>query len=118
MTKKSETFEQEIARIHELLEGSGAIVEWNAKVIDPDNRGKKRQIDVLIKKGNLTTFLECRIHKDQQNIKWIEELIGRRVSLQADCIVGVSSSGFTSGAIKKAEKFGILLRDLKNLSDS
>ena len=75
MTKKSDEFERDIARIHELLEGTEAEVIWNAKVVSPTSKKKrKRQIDVLIKKDGLTTFVECRLHKGKQNVKWVEEL--------------------------------------------
>ncbi len=50
-------------------------------------------------------------------VKWIEELIGRRVSLEANAIVAVSASGFTSGAIKKQIKYGVLLKDVNELTD-
>lgn len=50
-------------------------------------------------------------------MKWVEELIGRRPSLGADEIIGVASAGFTAGARKKAARFGVRLRDFKQLSD-
>jgi hypothetical protein len=45
-------------------------------------------------------------------------LIGRRSSLAADEIVAVASSGFTSGAIAKAARYGIATRDLMSLTDN
>jgi hypothetical protein len=117
MTKASDQFEQMIARIHELLEGEGAQVEWNENIPDPDNPWRLRQIDVVVRKDGFLGLIECRIHKSKQNVKWVEELIGKRISLKADAVVAVSSSGFTSGAMKKAAKYGIVLRDLLTLSD-
>jgi len=118
MTKASDEFEIMISRIHELLEGEGANVEWNERIPDPDNPKQLRQVDVVIRKDGLINLVECRLHKEPQDVKWIEELIGRRISLEASAIAAVSTSGFTSGAIKKAEKYGVILRDLKNLSDA
>ncbi|OGA85868.1 MAG: hypothetical protein A2Z90_08315 [Burkholderiales bacterium GWA2_64_37] len=46
-------------------------------------------------------------------MKWIEELIGRRLSLEADQVIAASDSGFTEGAKRKAHRYGILLRDLQ-----
>jgi hypothetical protein len=83
MTKESDEFEIMIARIHELLEGEDASVEWNEKIPDPDNQEQMRQVDVLIRKNGFTSLIECRLHKEPQNVKWIEELIGRRISLDA-----------------------------------
>jgi hypothetical protein len=39
------------------------------------------------------------------------------VSLSAQVVIAVSSSGFTVGAIAKARKHGIILRDLQELTD-
>jgi hypothetical protein len=117
MARTSDEFEQMIARIHELLEGEGSQVEWNEHIPDPDNPGRLRQIDVVVRKDGFLGLIECRIHKSKQNVKWVEELIGRRISLKADAVVAVSSNGFTGGAIKKAAKHGIVLRDLLSLSD-
>jgi len=117
MNKASDEFEIMISRIHELLESEDAIVEWNERIPDPDNPGQGRQVDVLVSKNDLKTLIECRLHKKPQDVKWIEELMGRRTSLEADTIVAVSSSGLTSGAIKKANKYGVILRDINQLID-
>jgi hypothetical protein len=113
----SEFFEKMIARIHSILEGSKSSVTWNDRIVDPDNENKTRQIDVSVKTGKFLTIIECRIHKNKQNVKWIEELIGRRMSLNADAILAVSSSGFTEGAILKARKYGIVTRDFLTLTE-
>lgn len=116
MTKASTQFEQRIHRIHELLENTGAEVVWNDKVPDPDNPSQARQIDIAIRRGGKLTIVECRVHQAVQDVKWIEELIGRRISLAADAVIAVSNSGFTAGAFKKAAAHGIILRDLRTLT--
>jgi hypothetical protein len=115
--KPSTAFEHQIERIHKLLEGEAAKVTWNDKIPDPDNPDQLRQIDITIQRGEVTIHAECRIHQSPQDVKWIEELIGRRASLGADAIIAVSSSGFTVGAIRKASAFNIHLRTLGTLSD-
>ena len=117
MSKASDDFEKLIARTHELLEGDSASVEWNERIPDPDNPTQGRQIDVLVRKNGLVNLIECGLHKVPQDVQWIEELIGRQASLQADAIVAVSASGFTSGAIRKANKYGVILKDLCALTD-
>jgi hypothetical protein len=116
MTRESDDFEQRIHRIHELIEGSSAEVTWNERIPDPDNPAQPRQIDIAIRRDGTLTIVECRLHKERQDVNWIEELIGRKASLQATNVVAVSSSGFTEGAIRKAERFGIALRDLKDIA--
>ncbi len=117
MNRKSDQFEILVSRVHELLEGENTIINWNKRIPDPDNPAQGRQIDVLIQKNDLITFIECRQHKQKQDVQWIEELIGRRISLNANSIIAVSASGFTAGAINKANKYGIILKDFETLSD-
>src|SRR5258708_18234547 len=101
--KESHLFEQRIHRIHELLEQSGAEVTWNDRIADPDNPEQPRQIDVTIRRGQHLTLIECRIHKTTQNVKWIDELIGRRQSLAAPSVIAVSASRFTQRAQRNGE---------------
>jgi restriction endonuclease len=110
-------FEQQIQRIYDLVSEPGAQVTWNDHLPDPDNPTQSRQIDVTIKRAGLLTLVECRRHKSRQDVQWIEELIGRQTSLGAHAVIGVSSSGFTAGALAKASKHGIILRDLDKLTD-
>jgi hypothetical protein len=79
--------------------------------------GGARQIDVSIRRDGSFTLVECRIHKDPQDVTWIEALIGRRLSLKADAVIAVSASGFTKTARDKAIAHGIHLRDFASLSD-
>lgn len=95
----------------------GAEVTWNGRIADPDNEEQTRQIDVLIKRDNSITHVECRTHNKPQDVKWIEELIGRKISLNADFMIAVSDSGFTEGAVKKAKRYEIILRGIRDLSD-
>jgi hypothetical protein len=117
MVKASEAFELQVHRIHELLEDSGAQVTWNDHLPDPDNPPQLRQVDITIRRGGHLILIECRHHQTPQDVRWIEELIGRRSSLGADTVIAVSSSSFTQGALKKAKRHGIILRDLCALTD-
>ena len=109
--------ERQISRIHELLERSHECVTWNDHIPDPDNPEQLRQIDVTIRRGDKLTLIECRLSRSRQNVKWIEELVGRRQSLGAHAILGVSSAGFTKLAQRKAARFGVVLYDLRQLTD-
>ena len=118
MSENSDKFEQQIKRIHDLTEQPGSEITWNDRIADPDNPKQSRQIDISINRDGVLTHIECRLHKNRQDVKWIEELIGRRISLQADALIAVSASGFTKGAIKKAKTYGIILRDILSLTES
>ena len=106
--KPSEVFEQQIHKIYTLLERFEAEVTWNDRIIDPDQPTRRRQIDITIKRDDHLTIIECRLRQSRQNVQWIEELIGRRQSLQANEVIAVSSSGFTSGAVAKANSHDII----------
>ncbi|MDX2373867.1 restriction endonuclease [Psychrobacter sp. PP-21] len=110
MTPKE--FEQIVGRIISIMVKSGDEVVWNDKISDPDNPKQMRQIDIAINHDGLKSHIECRHHSAPQDVKWIEELIGRKLSLDAFAMIAVSSSGFTEGATKKAEKHGIFLHTL------
>jgi Restriction endonuclease len=114
---ESSRFEQEVERIHRLLEDEGAQVTWDEHLPDPDNPGQLRQIDVTIRRDGKLTLVECRIHQSPQDVTWIEELIGRRLSLKADAVIAVSNCGFTKGARLKAERFGVILREFRTLTE-
>jgi hypothetical protein len=116
--RASRVFEQQIHRVHELLDGSGAVVTWNDHIPDPDNPQQMRQIDVTIRRGTHLTLVECRLHQSPQDVNWIEELMGRRRSLVADAVIAVSSSGFTAGALSKAQRYGVITRDLYDLTEA
>jgi Restriction endonuclease len=118
MEMTPDAFERQVSRIHELLERSGCCVTWNDHIPDPDNPKQVRQIDVTIRRGEVFTVIECRLSRKRQNVKWIEELMGRRQSLGAQAIIGVASAGFTMGAQRKADRFGVVLRDLRTLTDN
>jgi hypothetical protein len=99
------------------LQNREAEVTWNDHISDPDNLPRARQIDVTLRRNGALTLVECRFHKAPQDVQWIECLIGRRISLGAQSVIAVSSSGFTTGALAKARQYGIITRDLQLLTD-
>lgn len=117
LTKESDAFEKQIARIHEFLERANAEVTWNEKILDPDNLNQTRQIDFTIRNSGSFIIGECRFRKGIEDVTWIEELIGRKISFRADGVIAVSSSGFTDGAIKKAAAHGIILRNFFEITE-
>lgn len=115
--KSSAQFERQVRRIYELLLDSEAEVTWDDHIPDPDNPGQLRQIDITIRRDEKFTLVECRKQRARQDVQWVEELIGRRTSLRADAVIAVSGSGFTVGALRKAEQHGIIARELQQLTD-
>src|SRR4051794_624558 len=64
----SDSFEQLIKRVHQLLAESEAEVTWNDRIQDPDNPARLRQIDVTIRQNGVLTLVECRQHKSPQDV--------------------------------------------------
>jgi hypothetical protein len=117
MTHKSDAFEQLNTRIHKLLAGTSKVT-WNSSIPDPDDPTQARQIDILIEEpGSRRTSVECRDRAGAQSVMWIEELIGRKLSLRLDGMIGVAVNGFTPLAAKKAANYGIILYDFRTLTD-
>jgi hypothetical protein len=113
---KAKEFEQQIARIYEVLAAEADQVKWDDNIPDPDNAKQRRQIHITVRRGEEVTHIECRSHRERQDTKWIEELVGRKSSLGATTMIAVSDSGFTRGAMLKAKKLGIFLRALNEVS--
>ena len=84
---------------------------------DPDT-GSLRQIDGVIRRDGKIVHIECRDHSVPQDVMWIEELIGRRESLEADGVIAVSLSGFGKPALTKAKAKGIVTRTLSEMTDT
>lgn len=118
MTEESIAFEKLNSRIEKLRQTTKATVKWNAHIPDPDDPNESRQIDVLIQNGSLRTGVECRLRDGVQSVMWVEELIGRKQSLQLDGMIGVAVNGFSKLAQKKAQHHGIVLYDFRTLTDA
>jgi hypothetical protein len=118
MTAESDAFEQLNARIRKLVDGRTAKVTWNAHIPDPDSPKVLRQIDVLIEEGGRRTAVECRDRDSSQSVTWVEELVGRRISLGLDGIIGVAVNGFSKPAVVKAKRHGVALYDFRSLTDA
>ena len=92
MNVDSVDFEKQIKKIHDVLVQDYGTVTWNDKIPDPDNPKQSRQIDITVLINNRLIHIECRHHKKPQDTQWIEELYGRKISLNAGSMIGVSSS--------------------------
>jgi hypothetical protein len=106
------SFERQIARIHRALEETGAQVIWNDRLPDPDNPDQERQIDVTIRRVDHLTLIECRKRRAPQDVTWVEELYGRRVSMRANSVIGVSAWSNSKGG----ESLGVFLRDFDSVT--
>ena len=102
-----------------------ALAPWPVTVTSPDYiRGKLsdslREVDVSVRGRlgctNLLVIIESRERRDAEDVTWIEQLAQKMVDVGASQAVAVSSTGFTAGARNMAERVGVLLRTVEDVS--
>jgi hypothetical protein len=82
------------------------------------SRGLARSVRLMLrsKRSDGTTIhVECRMRSGRQDVQWIEELAGRRLSLGIDGIMAVSANGFSENAHKTGRLLRVQTWDLADL---
>lgn len=82
--------------------------------------GQKREIDVLIEYYDpdhhvRRISIECRDRHSIQDVQWIEQLVTKKNDLNIDITIAATTTSFTEPAIKKAEKYGIVLEEAEKI---
>lgn len=112
-------FEQLVARI-EKDAGPLALVVTSPDRILCKVTGRRREVDASIRScagtANILITIECRKRRPKQDVTWIEQLAAKRDAIGAACTIAVSSSGFTPNAVAVANRHGIQLRRLSEVS--
>lgn len=110
MPKRTNDFQTLIKHIYEQIVPDGGTVIESGMVHDKD-AGILREVDILVKykyAGHEFSFVvECRDRSRAETVEWIDGLIGKTKSLDVNKVIAVSSKGFASSAIKKAQQNGI-----------
>jgi hypothetical protein len=108
--KRSNEF-QDLVTLIEGISASPTTRVTSSKELSEYPDSSLREIDILIEdeiNGHpVKLAVECRDYAKPQDKTWIDELIGKYRDLKVDKVVAVSSSGFTKGALRKAEEVGI-----------
>jgi len=118
MVRKGRDLEILVALLEDSLGPSG--IEINSPDYIPDkDTGENREVDVSLR-GKIGSFevlaiIECRKRKEIPDVRWIEEVDGKRKSVCAHKAMVVSSSGFTVPAQRKANSLNIELRTLDKI---
>jgi hypothetical protein len=105
---RTNEFQQIVKYIYDQI-SPGATVTESAFLKERD--GTLREVDILIEwkfaGTDLQMAVECRDYTRDQNIEWLDQLIGKYRDLRVDKIVAVSSSKFRPAAKRKAKEHGI-----------
>lgn len=108
-------FEKLVTKLEKALFPIGAIIKTPDKLKD-NVTGQLREVDgsIHFKSKNKETLItiECRKRGQKQDITWIEQLVTKRKSLNADKTIAVSSKGFSKSAKILAEQNSIILKTL------
>ena len=114
-------FEQLVARVEQVMAGD------RVKVTSPDRvrsllTGRRREVDASIRttigSSEILVTVECRRRSATQDVTWLEQLGCKKQAIGAARTIAVSSSTFSSDAIRVAEYYGIDLRNLSEISDA
>jgi hypothetical protein len=120
MARKGRDLEKVISLLEGQLQQSGIQVKSPDFLPDRDT-GTPREVDISLRgqigSSDILAIIECRDHsKHPQDITWIEQVICKRSSVNADKVLAVSSSKFSEPARIKAEKNNIELRTLDEIN--
>lgn len=114
-------FEKLVARIE------GALLKHGAVIQSPDRirsllTNRLREVDASIRaqvgSAEILITLECRKRSAKQDATWLEQLGNKKVAIGAARTIAVSTSEFSSDAMKLAAHYGIDLRIVKNITES
>jgi len=117
--RRGKNFEELVASFEKFAKTKNLQIKSPEYIVGKISR-KRREIDVTLRGtiGSTSVFvaIECRERKKAQGIVWIEEIISKKKDIGADIMIAVSSSKFTSGAVRSAQSAGVLLRYIKSFN--
>jgi hypothetical protein len=110
MPARTNEFQQMVTAIYSQIVPAGGHVTESA-MLRENGTGAEREVDVLIEHNvaghAIKIAVECRDHGRDQNLAWIDGLIGKYSRLKVNQIVAVSSSPFSQSAKAKAAQHNI-----------
>ena len=116
MPKRTNEFQQIVLRIHAALAGTAATVEESV-LLKEKNSDATREVDVLVSTsaaGHLIKVaVECRDNARDQDITWVDCLVGKYINLDVQKVVAVSHTDYSATAAQKAAQHNIELLTLK-----
>jgi len=117
--KRTNTFQDVVAIVTRHMAGDALIEE--SVLVTPMRGGTPREVDVVVTSTvgghHVVVGIEASKRSRPAPVGWIEEMMGKHDTLPTDKLVLYSGSGFTSGAVQKAEEYGILAVSGEPISD-
>ncbi|MEX2242970.1 MAG: hypothetical protein WD716_03890 [Fimbriimonadaceae bacterium] len=120
MSRKGREFEKLVRRVEAALSGADATVESPGYIGDVDT-GQRRECDCTIKTRvgsvDILILVECREREETSDVVWIEQLMGKKWSVQANRVLAVTSNPVSKPAMLKAVRHNIEVRVLSDITD-
>lgn len=106
MPRRTNTFQQVVKLVYELMADNDATVEESAMLLDRDTDGK-REVDVLVT-GQIAGVpmriqIEATAQAEPVDVKWVEAELEKHRAVRANQLILVSEAGFSKDAKTKAE---------------
>lgn len=122
MPRRSNEFQGLVLRIYAAMERvRGAKVEESV-LLKEEGTDDAREVDVLVSRpvGErvVKIAIEARDHSRDQDVTWVDSLIGKFSGLGVDAVVAVSHTPFTPSAARKAARHRIKLLELREAERS
>lgn len=113
------TFQDVVAIVTRHMAGDALVEE--SVLVTPIRGGASREVDVVVTSTvgghRIVVGIEAAKRSRPAPVGWIEEMMGKHDALPTDKLVLYSGSGFTRGAIEKAEEYGVLAISGDPISD-
>src|SRR5690242_12398236 len=111
-------FEKLVTLIEKTLGPDGPTVKSPDRIRDL-HTGNLREVDASIRhkvgSASILVTIECRFRGRSQDDTWIEQLAKKREKIGAAKTIAVSSTGFSSSAVKTAALSGIETRTMATI---
>lgn len=120
MPKRSNKFQQLVFLIKKHTIGNAIVTE--SKLLIDRITGVEREVDIYIEINHpasdrlINISLECTDSKRKCDIKWVEGMKTKHDGLPTDILFLVSKNGFSKNAQILAQKYGIVLTTLRQVS--
>lgn len=120
--KTGKPLEELVKMIEQFLLPEGFKVESREKIFD-ESGVQIAEFDLVVSgclgSSTIRWLIECRDRPagETEPGSWIEQLAGRKQRFNFDKAFAVSTSGFSKSARDCAERFGIILRTVKNINE-
>jgi hypothetical protein len=119
MVRPGRALEQLVAELERVLGPTDVVITSPDKIVGRLSK-QEREVDVSlrasVRSAQILVIIECRDRQGAQDVRWVEELTGKREDVGADKAIAVSPTGFSAAAQNMARVKGIDLRTFTDIT--